>query len=169
MANMHFEIGEGLGNGGFRNRRAARRQTEEMRSRIFAKYQDQVGTVYKNSLAARRAANAELDDKTKHPEYWDNDRYPRLELNITSSCFARAIPSNGGVFLYFRSNPDKAYFYPSAGTTAATAKRVERLVSSGSLGKAYHNYWGKQNGAKKRLTKAGNIDYGIKFPRSPRI
>lgn len=171
MATMHFEAGNMLHNGGFNyaNRRAARRQTEDMRNRIFSKYQDLVGTVYKNSLAARRAANRELNDPTKHPEYWNDDSTPRLPLNITSSCFARVVPSNGGVFLYFRSNPEKAYFYPAAGTTAETAKRVEKLVTSPSLGQAYHQYWGQQNGAKKRITKKGNIDYGIRFPKAPRI
>lgn len=136
----------------FRNRRAAMRQTEEQRSRIFAKHQALVGTLYKNMLSARRAANRELDEL---PEYWDEDTHPRLPLNISSSCFAQIIPSSGGVFLYFRSNPDKGYFYPSAGTKAETAKRVYDLVSSGSLGTAYHNYWGAQNGAVKKMSKSG--------------
>ena len=162
MATMHFEAGNMLHNGGFNyaNRRAARRQTEEMRNRI---------AVVLIAFSARRAANRELNDPTKHPEYWNDDSTPRLPLNITSSCFARVVPSNGGVFLYFRSNPEKAYFYPAAGTTAETAKRVEKLVSSPSLGQAYHQYWGQQNGAKKRITKKGNIDYGIRFPKAPRI
>jgi hypothetical protein len=144
----------------FRNRRAAMRQTEEQRSRIFAKHQALVGTLYKNMLSARRAANRELDEL---PEYWDEDTHPRLPLNISSSCFAQIIPSSGGVFLYFRSNPDKGYFYPSAGTKAETAKRVYDLVSSGSLGTAYHNYWGAQNGAVKKTSKSGkSYSYKLK-------
>jgi hypothetical protein len=144
----------------FRNRRAAMRQTEEQRDRIFAKHQALVGTLYKNTMAARRAANRELNEL---PEYWDEDTYPRLPLNISSSCFAQIVPSAGGVFLYFRSNPDKAYFYPSAGTTAETAKRVYDLVSSDSLGRAYHNYWGAQNGARKVMSKSGkSYSYKLK-------
>ena len=79
------------------------------------------------------------------------------------------IPSAGGVFLYFRSNPTKGYWYPAAGTTAGTAKRVYKLLKSKSLGRAYHDFWGAQNGAKKRITRAGNIEYDIKkFPKAPR-
>ena len=138
-----------------RNRRAAMRQTEEMRNKVFSKYQNLVGTIYKNSLAARRAANAELNDPKMHPEYWENDSQPRKTLNMSSSCFAKAIPSAGGVFLYFRSNPEKAYFYPCAGTTAETAKRVSTLLKSPSIGRAYLNGWGAQNGAKKVMSKSG--------------
>ena len=43
----------------------------------------------------------------------------------------------------------------TAATTAETAKRVEKLVSSPSLGIAYHKYWGAQNGAKKVMSKSG--------------
>lgn len=154
---IQFNAGNVLHNYNFNyaNRRAARRQTEAQRNRVFSKYQSLVGTAFKNSLAARRAAHKELNDPMKTPEYWDNDTKPRKELHITSSCFSKVIPSAGGVFLYFRSNPNKPYFYPSAGTTAATAKRVEKLVSSPSLGIAYHNYWGAQNGAKKVMSKSG--------------
>lgn len=166
---IKFDIGEGLHNPGFRNRRAAMRQSEELRNRVFMKYQALVGTVYKNNLAARRAAIAELKDPKKHEEYWDEDTKPRRELNLTSSCFAKVIPSAGGVFLYFRSNPTKGYWYPAAGTTAGTAKRVYKLLKSKSLGRAYHDFWGAQNGAKKRITRAGNIEYDIKkFPKAPR-
>lgn len=150
------------------NRRAAQRQSEAMRDRIFGKYQALVGTLYKNSLAARRAAQAELNDREKHPEYWDQDKTPRRELNLSSTCFAKAIPSGGGVFLFFRSNPEKAYFYPCAGTKAETAKRLTTLLTSGSIGRKYHESWGAQNGAKKRITKVGNIDYGIRFPKLPK-
>jgi hypothetical protein len=131
------------------------RQTEEMRNKVFSKYQNLVGTIYKNSLAARRAANAELNDPKMHPEYWDNDSQPRKTLNMSSSCFAKAIPSAGGVFLYFRSNPEKAYFYPCAGTTAETAKRLSTLLKSPSIGRAYLGGWGAQNGAKKVTSKSG--------------
>lgn len=151
-----------------RNRRAAQRQSEAMRSRVFAKYQALVGTVYKNSLAARRAANAELNDRKKHEEYWNNDTTPRRTLNLSSSCFAKAIPSASGIFLYFRSNPEKGYFYPAGGTTEESAKRLYKLLSSSSPGTAYHAYWGAQNGAKKRITKAGNTEYALKrFPKAP--
>lgn len=151
-----------------RNRRAAQRQSEAMRGRVFAKYQALVGTVYKNSLAARRAANAELNDRKKHEEYWNNDTTPRRNLNMSSSCFAKAIPSAGGIFLYFRSNPEKGYFYPAGGTTEESAKRLYKLLSSSSPGSTYHAYWGAQNGAKKRITKAGNTEYALKrFPKAP--
>lgn len=154
---IQFDADNVLHNHSFnwRNRRAAMRQTEAQRDQVFAKYQALVGTVYKNSLAARRAANAELNDPKKTPEYWNEDTKPRKTLHITSSCFAKVVPSAGGVFLYFRSNPEKAYFYPAAGTTAATAERVYNLVKSKSLGKAYHKYWGAQNGARKVMSKSG--------------
>lgn len=138
-----------------RNRRAAMRQTEAMRDKVFAKYQALVGTVYKNRLAARRAASAELNDKVRHPEYWDNDTQPRRTLNMSSSCFSKVVPSAGGVFLYFRSNPERGYFYPCAGTTAETSKRVSTLLKSPSIGRAYLNGWGAQNGAKKVMSKSG--------------
>lgn len=166
---IRFEAGNVLHNLNFNyaNRRAARRQTEAQRARIFEKFQALVGTRYKNSLSARRAANAEL---RRLPEYWNEDNTPRLPLHITSSCIARVIPAAGGAFIYFRSNPNKGYFYPSAGTTAETAKRVEKLVSSPSLGIAMHAYWGQQNGAKvKRILKSGNKEYGIKFPKAPKL
>lgn len=153
-----------------RNRRAAQRQTEDMRDKVYAKYQSLVGKSYgfKNSLAARRAANEELRNPKLHPEYWDNDKQPRKTLNMSSSCFSKVIPSAGGVFLYFRSNPERGYFYPAGGTTEESAKRIYKLLSSSSPGRAYHAYWGVQNGAKKRITKAGNIEYALKrFPKAP--
>lgn len=152
---IQFVAGDSLHNPAYRaarKTRAARRQTEEQRERIFAKYQALVGTLYKNSLAARRAANKELKEI---PEYWDEDLTPRRELNTTSSCIARVVPNAGGVFLYFRSNPSKGYFYPAAGTTAATAKRVEELVTSPSLGRAVNGDWGARNGARKVMSKSG--------------
>lgn len=159
---IKFTPGQGLHNPGFNwaERRAAFRQTEEQRNEIFAKHQALVGTLYKNTNAARRAANSELNQL---PEYWDDDLTPRRPLNITSSCFANVIPAAGGVFLYFRSNPSKGYFYPSAGTKAETAKRVGKLVESPSLGQAYHEYWGAQNGAQKKLSKSGkSYSYKLK-------
>lgn len=137
------------------NRRASMRQTEEMRNKVFAKYQNLVGTIYKNSLAARRAANAELNDPNKHEEYWDKDTKPRKTLNMSSSCFAKIIPAAGGAFLYFRSNPEKGYFYPCGGTTASTAKRIEELMNADSIGSAYLGGWGAKNGARKVMSKSG--------------
>ena len=159
---IRFTPGDQLHNPGFNwaERRAAFRQTEEQRNEIFAKHQALVGTLYKNTMAARRAANSELNQL---PEYWDDDLTPRRPLNITSSCFANIIPAAGGVFLYFRSNPTKGYFYPSAGTKAETAKRIGKLVESPSLGQAYHEYWGAQNGAQKKVSKSGkSYSYKLK-------
>ena len=159
---IRFTPGDQLHNPGFNwaERRAAFRQTEEQRNEIFAKHQALVGTLYKNTMAARRAANSELNQL---PEYWDDDLTPRRPLNITSSCFANIIPAAGGVFLYFRSNPTKGYFYPSAGTKAETAKRVGKLVEEPSLGRAYHDYWGAQNGAQKKVSKSGkSVTYKLK-------
>lgn len=159
---IRFTPGDQLHNPGFNwaERRAAFRQTERQRNEIFAKHQALVGTLYKNTMAARRAANSELNQL---PEYWDDDLTPRRPLNITSSCFANIIPAAGGVFLYFRSNPTKGYFYPSAGTKEETAKRVGKLVEEPSLGRAYHDYWGAQNGARKKVSKSGkSVTYKLK-------
>lgn len=159
---IRFTPGDQLHNPGFNwaERRAAFRQTQEQRNEIYAKHQALVGTLYKNTMAARRAANSELKQL---PEYWDEDTTPRRPLNITSSCFANIIPAAGGVFLYFRSNPTKGYFFPSAGTKAETAKRVGKLVESPSLGQAYHEYWGAQNGARKKISKSGkSVTYKLK-------
>lgn len=151
-----------------RNRRAAMRQTEEMRNKVYAKYQSLVGKRYgfANSMAARRAANEELNNPKLHPEYWDNDSQPRKTLNMSSSCFAKAIPAAGGVFLYFRSNDKKAYFYPCAGTTAGTAERLAKLLKSPSIGRAYLNGWGAQNGAKKVMSKSGKSSYQLSGGRT---
>ena len=66
-------------------------------------------------------------------------------------------------FPVFPQQSSKGYFYPAAGTTAETAKRVEQLVSSPSLGQAYHNYWGAQNGARKVTSKSGkSYSYKLK-------
>lgn len=162
---IQFDAGNVLHNYNFnwRNRRAAMRQTEAQRSQVFAKYQALVGTIYKNSLAARRAANAELNDPKKTPEYWNEDTKPRKTLHITSSCFSKIVPTAGGVFLWFRSNDQKPYFYPCAGTTEATAERVYELVKSRSLGRAYHRYWGAENGARRMTNqKTGGVYYKFK-------
>lgn len=158
-----FEAGNQLHNHHFKNRRAAKRQTQAERDKVYAKYQLAVGTLFKNSMAARRAADQELRNPAVHPEYWDEDKAPRLPLSLTSSCFSRIVPAAGGVFLYFRSNPEKGYFYPSAGTTAATAERVYDLLNSRSLGRKYHAYWGAQNGATKKVSKSGkSYSYKLK-------
>lgn len=166
---IRFTPGSGTGNAGLRNRRAAYRQTLADRERVFAKYQSLVGKRYgfANSVAARRAAEQELKNPRLHPEYWDEDNVPRQNMNLNSSCFANIIPAAGGVFLYFRSNPSKGYFYPSAGTTEETAKRVAQLVTSPSMGGAYNGYWGAQNGARKKYSKSGkSVTYTLKGGKS---
>lgn len=149
---IRFDIGPGETNASFiyANRRAARRQTEAERDAVFRKYRMLVGTVYSNSWQARLAALKELSDPAVHPEYWDEDMRPRLPLNISSSMLSAIVPSAGGAFLHFRSNPGKAYYYPCAGTTAATAKRVEDLVTSPDLEKAYAGWWARMNGGRRR-------------------
>ena len=146
-----------------RNRRAAMRQTEEMRNKVYAKYQSLVGKRYgfANSMAARRAANEELNNPKLHPGYWDNDTQPRKTPNMSSRRFEKGIPTAGGVFLYFRSKPEKGYFYPCAGTTAGTAERLAKLLKSQSIGRAYLNGWGAQNGAKKVVSKSGKASYQL--------
>lgn len=161
---IHFNVAVDKKYGNFTNfryanRRAARRQTEEQREKIFAKYQALVGTTFRNMGAARRAAQAEL---RQLPEYWDEDTTPRRELNIASSCFARIVPSAGGVFIYFRSNPEKGYYYPAAGTKEGTARQVEKLVTAPSLGQAYWHSWRKRNAAPKVIGKDGSSYYRLK-------
>lgn len=160
-----FTLGGASGNAGFANRRAAQRQTEQMRQKVFDKYRMLVGTPYgpKNMMDAHRRAVSELNNPDIHPEYWDNDTHPRLPLSLSSSCFSQVTPVAGGVMLYFRSNPSKGYFYPSAGTKAETAKRVYDLFSNGSIGKYYNSYWGAQNGAKRKYSKSGkSYSYKLK-------
>ena len=160
-----FSLGGAKGNAGFRNRRAAQRQTEAMRAKVFDKYRMLVGTPFgpKNMMEAHRRAASELNNRDIHPEYWDDDRSPRLPLSLSSSCFSQVTPIAGGVMLYFRSNPTKGYFYPSAGTKEDTAKRVYDLFSHGSIGRYYNAYWGAQNGATKRVSKSGkNVSYKLR-------
>lgn len=167
---IQFNAGNVLHNYHFNyaNRRAAKRQTEAQRQAVFDRYSALVGTVYKNSLAARRAALYELNDPQLTPEYWDKDTKPRRELNITSSCIKSVTPYAGGCFIQFQnSKNNKSYFYPCAGTTAETAKRIYNLVKSRSLGTLYHNGWGSQNGAKKVMSKSGkSYSYKLNNGRS---
>lgn len=118
------------------NRLAARRQTQAQRDAVFAKYQSLVGTMYRNSYQARMEALRELSDPQRTPEYWNEDTEPRLPLGLTSSMLAKIQPVMGGAFISFHSNPGKMYWYPGGGTDA-TAKRVEELVTSPDIGKAF--------------------------------
>ena len=120
----------------FANRKAAARQTQAQRDAVFAKYNSLVGTMYQNSYAARLAALQELSDPQRTPEYWNEDVEPRLPLNLSSSVLASIRPTMGGAFITFHSNPGKMYFYPG-GSTEDTAKRVETLVTSPDIGKAF--------------------------------
>ena len=134
-----FNFGHGDTNAvNFANRLAARRQTEQQREQIRAKYMALVGSLYPSRYAANVAAERELDSI---PEYWDNDLEPRLPLNPTSSMISKIEPRLGGAFIYFKSNPAKAYFYPGAGTTAATAKKVEQLVLAPDVEKHFTAFW----------------------------
>lgn len=120
----------------FANRKAAARQTQAQRDAVFAKYQSLVGTLYRDSYGARIAAIDELSDPRRTPEYWDEDTEPRLPLNLSSSVISSIRPTMGGAFITFHSNPGKMYFYPGSGTED-TAKRVETLVTSPDIGKAF--------------------------------
>lgn len=120
------------------NRLAARRQTQAQRDAVFAKYQSLVGTMYRNSYQARMEALRELSDPQRTPEYWNEDTQPRLPLGLTSSMLAKIQPVMGGAFIYFQSNPSKPYFYQGGGTEAA-AKKIEELVTSPDIGKAFRN------------------------------
>lgn len=119
----------------YANRLAARRQTDEQREAVFARYRQLYAT---NPYLARVMADKELDSI---PEYWDDDVQPRLPLNPTSSMIMRIEPRMGGAFVYFRSNPSKPYFYPAGGTTASTAKKVEQLVLSPDVEKHFTQFW----------------------------
>lgn len=131
MANLR-----GVNTINFANRKAARRQTQEQRDQVFAKYQSLVGTMYRNNYQARLAALQELSDPRLTPEYWDEDMQPRLPLNLSSSMIAKIQPAMGGAFISFHSNPGKMYWYPGGGT-AETAKRVEELVTSPDIGRMF--------------------------------
>lgn len=131
MANLR-----GVNTINFANRKAARRQTQEQRDQVFAKYQSLVGTMYRNNYQARLAALQELSDPRLTPEYWNEDMQPRLPLNLSSSMIAKIQPAMGGAFISFHSNPGKMYWYPGGGT-AETAKRVEELVTSPDIGRMF--------------------------------
>lgn len=120
----------------FANRKAARRQTQEQRDLVFAKYNSLVGTMYRNQYEARMAALQELSDPQKTPEYWNEDVEPRLPLNLSSSMLAKVQPALGGAFISFHSNPGKMYWYPGGGT-AETARRVEELVTAPDVGRMF--------------------------------
>lgn len=120
------------------NRLAARRQTQAQRDAVFAKYQSLVGTMYRNSYQARMEALRELSDPQRTPEYWNEDTQPRLPLGLTSSMLAKIQPVMGGAFIYYQSDPSKPYFYPGGGTEVA-AKKIEELVTSPDIGKAFIN------------------------------
>lgn len=131
MANLR-----GVNTINFANRKAARRQTQEQRDQVFAKYQSLVGTMYRNNYQARLAALQELSDPRLTPEYWNEDMQPRLPLNLSSSMIAKIQPAMGGAFISFHSNPGKMYWYPGGGT-AETAKRIEELVTSPDMGRMF--------------------------------
>jgi hypothetical protein len=137
MISFNFGLGD-INAVNYANRLAARRQTEEQRAQIRAKYLALVGSRFPSTFAANAAADRELDSI---PEYWDNDSQPRLPLNPTSTMISRIEPRMGGAFIYFRSNPSKGYFYPAGGSTAATAKKVEQLVISPDVEKHFQMFW----------------------------
>ena len=120
----------------FANRKAARRQTQEQRDLVFAKYNSLVGTMYRNQYEARMAALQELSDPQKTPEYWNEDVEPRLPLNLSSSMLAKVQPALGGAFISFHSNPGKMYWYPGGGI-AETARGVEELVTAPDVGRMF--------------------------------
>lgn len=168
MAAMVFNVsGSAHDNASFNwaNRLAARRQSEAMRSRIFAKYQSMVGTIYKNSLAARRAAQAELKDPDKHKEWWDGDTSPRKPITPSSSAVASIEPAYGAVWVAFKSNPSKKYYYPvGMGTAELAAKAAEKLVTAPSIGKAINGSWGAAHALGSHKSKAGNTVYEGRIP-----
>lgn len=144
---IRFELGPGGTNAfNYANRRAAARQTQAQRDAIYQKYQRLVGRMFPNQYVANVAAEQELKQL---PEYWDEDTQPRLPLNLQSEMLSSIVPSSGGVFIYFRSNPGKGYYYPAGASTAETAKRVEQLVTSPDIEKAYAGWWAKMNGGRR--------------------
>lgn len=162
MANITFNVASDAHNNATFNwaeRRAAFRQTEERRNAVYAKHQALVGTLYKNMNSARRAANAELKEL---PEYWDDDTTPRRDISPSSSAIENIRTFAGGCFIQFKGKgPSHAkwYWYPCAGTKAATAKRVGKMLTSDSIGKYYNSVFRAQNAMGTRITKAGNKEY----------
>lgn len=144
---IRFDFGPGGTNAyNYANRRAAARQTQQQRDLIHQQYQSLVGRMFPNAFAARMAEEKALSEL---PEYWNEDTKPRLPLNLQSEMLSAIVPSSGGAFLYFRSNPGKGYFYPCGAGTAETAKRVEQLVTSPDIEKAYAGWWGRMNGKRR--------------------
>lgn len=137
MISFDMENLRGVNTINFANRKAARRQTQEQRDQVFAKYQSLVGTMYRNNYQARLAALQELSDPRLTPEYWDEDMQPRLPLNLSSSMIAKIQPAMGGAFISFHSNPGKMYWYPGSSSTEGTAKRIEELVTSPDIGRMF--------------------------------
>lgn len=141
------------------HRRTARRQTDEQRSKIFAQYQALIGLPNgpKNLLAARRMAERKLKEL---PEYWDGDTRPRFGgPGGSSSCIEQITPYAGGMFIKFQGG-DKQYWYPGAGTVAATAKRIEKLIlQPDSIGKYFNRTFAKRNRMKIKRSKSGTIKY----------
>lgn len=139
------------------NQRAAARQTEEQRQAIFDKYERLVGKAFKNRNAARRAAMQELKSI---PEYWDEDQTPRRPLKPSSSAIASIQPYAGAVFVAFKSNPSKKYYYPvGMGTAETAAKAAEELVTADSIGKFMSSTWRHQHALPTKRTKKGNLQY----------
>lgn len=162
MASIIFNVASDAHNNSTFNwaeRRAAFRQTEEQRNRIFAKHQALVGTLYKNMMSARRAANAELNQL---PEYWDDDTSPRRSITPSSSAIKNIRAFAGGCFIQFKGNgpsSSKWYWYPCAGTKDATAKRIGKMLTSHSIGKYYNSEFRARNAMSTRISKAGNKVY----------
>jgi len=140
---IQFNLSNAQGNAvNWANRLAARRQTEEQRNAVFRKYQAMVGTIFRDNYMARQTAIAELGNPELTPEYWDEDLVPRKPLNLSSSMLASIRPAMGGAFVTYHSNPSKQYWQPGAGTTAATAKRIESLLLSPDIGKMFRQRGG---------------------------
>ena len=141
------------------HRRTARRQTEAQREKIFAQMKALIGLPNgpKNLLAAKRLAEQKLREL---PEYWDEDLHPRFGgPGGSSSCIEQITPYAGGVFIKFHNN-DTQYWYPGAGTVAATAKRVEKLIlQPNSIGRYFNKVFAKRNRMKSRRLKSGDIKY----------
>lgn len=140
------------------HRRTAARQTEKQREKIFAEYEAQIGLPNgpKNLLAARRRAHKKLKEL---PEYWDEDNVPRFGgPGGSSSCIKQITPYAGGVFIQFQNNPTQ-YWYPAAGSKAATAKRVEKLILQGSIGEYFNKTFARRN----RMKRAGKTSGGYAY------
>lgn len=137
------------------NQDAAQRQTEALRQKVYEKYERMIGKGkgVKNMLSARRLAAKELK---LLPQYWDEDKVPRREITPSSSAVASIRPWAGAVYVAFKSNPSKEYYYPvGMGTAETAAKAAEKLVTDESIGKAMHNWFSPQHALKKKWSKSG--------------